>query len=394
MRWLRFAPVCLLIAARVLFVGTVLDSPRAYHHGTAYQFDAARYHRIAEHPGVPYRDFEVEFPPVSVADIELINGPTVASTMRGLAWSAVALDLLIALALGFGWGRRAALCYLVLGLPFLVIPFVYFRIDLLSVALAMWGLALVKRRRERSGGALLACAAFAKFWPLGLVPLLWVRRQWRALATCVVAVIAGGIAWLAWVGTAGPEQVLTFRHATGWQFESVVGSVVRAVTGSDVFQQSGAIRTGSSPAWASALLGMTLITLIAAAWWRVARSGNTDDRTIDGVAPLLVTAAFLVASPVLSPQYLVWLLPFAAICWTTGARRMTVLVLISVVLTMLVTQTYAALKAADFAAQALLLLRNAVLVLVVVEGFRAIGRPSRAAVPEPGVHPAGARAAA
>ncbi|MEX2099919.1 MAG: glycosyltransferase family 87 protein [Acidimicrobiia bacterium] len=373
MRWLRFAPVVLLIAVRVLFVGTVLDSPRAYNHGTAYEYDAERYHRIADQSGIPHRDFEVEFPPVSLAYIELVNGENVAETMQHLAWSAVVLDLLIAGALAYGWKRRAALYYLVLGLPFLVIPFVYFRIDLLSVALAIWGLALVKRHREMTGGVFLALAAFAKFWPLGLVPLLLVRRARTAFVSCAIAGGVGALAWIAWAGVAGPEQVLTFRGATGWHFESVTGSVVRVVTGSELFQQSGAIRTGSSPAWASALLGCALVGVVAATWWRTARSGAVDDRTIDGIAPLVATTTFLVFSPVLSPQYLVWLLPFAAICWATGARRLTALVAISVILTMLLTQVYGELKAAELGAEALLLARNAVLVWVLVDGLGAIG---------------------
>lgn len=385
MRWLRFAPILALVAIRVFLVGAILDDPVAYNRGTAYEFDAHRYHAIAEGQGTPHVDFEVEFPPVSLAYIELVNGSTVADTMHNLGWAGLALDMLAALALAYGWGRRAATAYLVFGLPFLLYPFLYWRVDLLSVALAMWGLALVKRRYEVAGGAGLALAAFAKFWPLGLVPVLIVRRRWRALTAFLVVAGAGGVAWLAWAGTDGPQQVLSFRNATGWQIESVVGGMVRLVTGDPVFKQSGALRTGSAPEWASIVLGLALIALIATAWIRAARARATDDATLDGVVPVVAITAFLVCSPVLSPQYLVWLLPFAAICWVTGARRTAALVGLSIVMTMIVIRTYHELKAGQLGPQVLLQLRNAILVLTLVDGLASIGRDRRSdtSVPEP-----------
>jgi hypothetical protein len=42
--------------------------------------DAARYLEIARSAGVPYRDFEVEFPPLTLAVIDLLAGSTVAET--------------------------------------------------------------------------------------------------------------------------------------------------------------------------------------------------------------------------------------------------------------------------------------------------------------------------
>lgn len=383
---MRFAPILALVAIRVFLVGAILDDPAAYRRGTAYEFDAHRYHAIADAQGTPHVDFEVEFPPVSLAYIELVDGPTVADTMNNLGWAGLALDMLIALAVAYGWGRRAATAYFVFGLPFLLYPFLYWRVDLLSVALAMWGLALVKRRREVAGGAGLALAAFAKFWPLGLVPVLVVRRQWRALTAFVAVAGAAGIAWLAWAGTDGPQQVLSFRNATGWQIESVVGGVVRLVTGDPVFKQSGALRTGSAPEWASLVLGVALIAIVAAVWVRAARGrapGASDAATLDGVGPVVAITAFLVCSPVLSPQYLVWLLPFAAISWVTGARRTAVLVGLSIVITMFVIRTYHELKAGQIGPQVLLQLRNAMLVVTLVDGLASMGRRPRIDAPAP-----------
>jgi hypothetical protein len=391
-RWLRFAPIVALVAIRVLLVGAILDDPAAYRRGTAYEFDAHNYHSIAERAGTPHVDFEMEFPPVSLAYIELVNGDTVADTMHNLGWAGLGLELLAAVALAYGWGKRTATVYLVFSLPFLLYPFFYWRIDMLSVALAVWGLALAKRHRQVLGGGVLALAAFAKFWPLGLVPVLALRRQWRALVTCCSVMGAIGIAWVAWAGLAGPEQVMTFRHATGWQIESVVGAAQRVFTDSTVFKESGALRTGSAPQWATVLLGLALVAVVAGAWWRAAKARALDDATLDGVVPVVAVTAFLVCSPLLSPQYLVWLLPFAAICWVTGARRVAVLVGIALVLTMLVIRTYHELKRGDLGPQVLLQVRNAVLVLTLVEGYASIGRvrSTEVVAPSPALQPAGA----
>ena len=59
------------------------------------------------------------------------------------------------LLLAWGWGRRAALVYLLLGLAFAWYPFLYLRLDLLSVHSRWAGIALVRRRSPRLGGALL-----------------------------------------------------------------------------------------------------------------------------------------------------------------------------------------------------------------------------------------------
>ncbi len=386
-RRLALVAVGLLVGLRILSIATILGTPEAYRPSTGFAFDTARYHAIAQSPGTPYQDFAVEFPPTTVAFLEVIDGDTVRDTMPRLAWATLGLDLLAALAVAYGWGRRASLAYLALGVPFALWPFVYFRVDFLAVALVTGALALVKRRKEVAGGVTMAVAVFAKLWPVGVIPLLLVQRRRRAFLTCVATSAVGALSWLAWAGPAGPEQVLTFRNATGWQIESVVGSIVRVVTGSSVYLQSGATRTGEAPMWASALLVVGLVATVGATWWRVARSrggesgvggvddvGEVEDGIAFGVAPLVATVAFLVFAPILSPQYLVWLLPFAAICWVAGHRRIAYLVGLANVLTMLMTRNYLALNTLDVGAHALLFVRNGVLILVGVEGWRLLRR--------------------
>jgi hypothetical protein len=204
-----------------------------------------------------------------------------------------------------------------------------------------------------------------------------VRRQWRAATATLATLAAGGLAWLAWAGTDGPTQVLTFRGAQGWNVESLVGGFYRIVDGGIIFKETGAIRTGHVPGWASPLLGLVLVATIAALWWRVAKLREAGDGIIEGVAPVTAICAFLVCSPVLSPQYVVWLLPFGAICWVLRQRTTAWLVAAVVVLTMVLTKTYAGFIDATVPTYAALTVRNLVLVATIVAGFVTIERSRR-----------------
>jgi hypothetical protein len=365
--------VLLLVVARVLGVAAGLHDARAKIDGSMLRIDADRYHTIAESHGRPYQDFPVEFPPVTLGVIELVNGSTVDHTMARVAWSQVVADLLVAGALAFGWGRRASVAYLVLGLPFLIYPFAYLRLDFVSVALALWGLALVRRRWEATGGVLLALGVLAKLWPLVVAPVLVVGRRARSLIGFAASLGVGLVAWVAWSGTEGPRQVATLRGARGWQIESMVGSVYRVVADSPIFFDQGANRTGSAPGWARVVLDVALVAAVGAVWWLVWRHREESPGVIDGVAPVTAIAAFLVFSPLFSPQYLLWLLPFAAIAFVHDERGAAALVVPACVLSILLFSN-GTLRVLEVKSQLMLLGRNALVVALLVTGLTRLGR--------------------
>ncbi|MDQ6852191.1 MAG: glycosyltransferase 87 family protein [Actinomycetota bacterium] len=304
--------------------------------------DAIRFHNIAISDGRPYRDFEVEYPPVMLAAIEAIDGGDVRSTTVRLMWSQLVLDIAIAVVVVWGWGRRAGIAYLVLGLPFLLYPFLYLRLDLLSVFLAVLGVALVRRRQPALGGAALAVACFAKLWPVVLVPMLIVRRAWWALGAFVGVGTAGLAAWVAWSGTDGPVQVVTLRGAKGWEFESTVGAVVRSVGNVTPRIESGAWRVGDVGDVTRNLLTLAVVAAAALVWVVASRAQPNGPRVLDGLAPVAAIVAFLVLSPLLSPQFLAWLLPFAAIAAVYGEQLVAgltfVVIALSVALLALLTE--------------------------------------------------------
>ncbi|MCU0271290.1 MAG: DUF2029 domain-containing protein [Acidimicrobiales bacterium] len=298
--------------------------------------DARRYDEIVYTPGTPYADHMVEYPPVIVGFVHLIHGDTLFHTQVALVFSQLAIDLAIAGLLAWAWSRRTGLAYLVLGLPFLTFPFIYTRIDLIPALLVTLGFALLRKGWQATGGAALAIAVFAKLYPLALGPALLVERKWRAFAVWVVTGLAAAAAWVAWVGgTEGIEQVVSFRGAKGWQVESLPGILVHMADTSAVHIESGAWRSGVMPGYARPLLtALSIATAVAAWWWAYRRrgEGRTDDVTY-ALAPLTCVLGLLVFAPILSPQYLLWLLPFSAILAARGEKTLTWLMLAASALT-------------------------------------------------------------
>jgi hypothetical protein len=373
--WLALA----LIAARVAAVPITLSQGEVYGAHAPLTGDIRRFHSItSSHHGVPYQDFPVEYPPVMLGAIELLDSSTTHAATVATMWSQLALDLIVVALIWWGWGRRAALAYLIIGFPLVCYPFLYLRLDLLSVALAVAGLALVKRRRPLSGGAVLAAAVFSKLWPILLVPGLVARRSWRAIASFAAVAGAGLVAWVAWVGTDGLVQVVSMRNATGWEIESTVGSILRVTTQEAVHYNEGAFRVGHVREWAIVLCAVALGFAVVAACLLAARAADAS-AMLDGTAALVVVGAFLVLTPLWSPQFAVWLVPFAAIAVAYGDRligRLTLVVVSLSVVDFALIDTYANTNAV--APQVVVLARNAALIALIVVCFvrlaRAAGR--------------------
>src|SRR6478735_4450845 len=180
--------------------------------------------RIATSPATPYRNFPVATMPLETATDRTLGGDGASATVALIALLAFIADLATASALAWGWGRRPAILYLLLGLPLL--SFIYLRFDLVSVALAAWAIAWTKHRGEALGGAALGLAVMAKLWPLALAPVLVIRRAWRPAVAGFAVVVVVGAAWYLTGGPKGPFQVLTSAGVRGWHVQSTVGSVL------------------------------------------------------------------------------------------------------------------------------------------------------------------------
>ena len=332
----------------------------------AIHSDAGRYQRIAVASRDPFENSE--YPPAAVVLFKGIGPkPFRDFFLRLLVVQALAQAITV-MCMFWAWGRRAGWRYLVLSAPLL--PIVLTRYDLVAVAAAVAGAACVTRGRPRAGGALLALGAFVKVWPAALLPGLAARRQWRALvAGGVVFAVALG-AWIADTGTKGVRQVLTYRGARGWHIESVPGSLVYLFRRKTPSFRGGAWRVGAPPGFWTALLLLGLVVTIAWVWWRVARSGIN----LVGLADLTVVSALLAWSTLCSPQFIAWIVPWAAIAGARGHGRAERVAAAVVLLTVAAAAATTGDARPTLLSEVLYLGRNGALVALTVVGIRTISR--------------------
>jgi hypothetical protein len=224
---------------------------------------------------------------------------------------------------------------------------------------------------------LLAVACFAKIWPLALVPAFLVRRSARSLAAFVAVGTTSLGAWVWWAGVAGPVQVLTFRGARGWQIESLMGSLLHAVSYQRARMERGALRVGVVPGWARIGLPLTGLLVVALVWILVARIPELDARVGDGLGPVAAITALLVFATILSPQYVSWLLPFAAIAGAGGERLVAWLAGAAAFLSTVGLRLMAPLSVGEALPVGVVLARNALLVALLGTAIHRLIRLAR-----------------
>jgi hypothetical protein len=324
----------------------------------------------------------------------LLGGQDNLDTLTRLAISQLAFEVAIAALLAWAWNRRVGFAYLVLGTPFVFFPFPYARIDLFTVFLAVLGLALLRRGYERAGGAGLAIAVLAKLWPLVLAPLLLVTRRPRALWTWALTIAVGIASWLLLFGPSGLAQVATFRGSKGWQIESIPGVFFHMADQPASHVEQGAWRTGAQvPIVVKPLLPALALANMALAWWwarvRVARTGD-DDEGAWALAPLASILGLLVFSTIISPQYVLWFVPFVAILAARGERLLTGLYLAVAILTTFILATIHGQIEGELYATLPIIVRNGLLVaMLAITLWRLAPRSQPVLAAEPEVQPAG-----
>ncbi len=377
-----------LVSLRVIALAGVLASGQE-RDDSVIGGDARRYAQIALADGTPYSDFAVEYPPVAFGLVRAIAASdNQMATLIRLGITQLLADLGIAALLGWAWGRRALLAYLILGVPFLPFPYIYLRMDLLSVLLATAGVALVARGRDRAGGAVLALSVFAKLWPVAAAPLLLLERRWKALAWWALTGAAGLASWMMWAGPRGPIDVFSFRGARGWQVESLPGVFLHMIDSGRAHVEQGAWRTGIMPEWSRPVLSALSVAFLVLGWfWAYRRRAQGANELVSfALAPLAGVLSLLIFAPIISPQYMLWLLPFAAILTANGDRLLAVLTFCSASLS---TVEFALIHGqinGELYATVPIVIRNVVLVVMLVvtllELGGLIGSPA-CAIPSP-----------
>ena len=302
---------------------------------------------------VPYRDFELEYPPAALPAFvlpALAHEDDYASLFEVVMWAcATAAIAALGLALAAVEARTARLyaatCFLALA-PLALGTVILSRYDLWPAALTIAALAALVGGRERVGLGVLGLAVAAKIYPLVLLPvaLVWVARRrgtrelWvglgyfaGVLALCFVPfliVSPGGVAHSIGTQLGRPLQLESLGASLLLAAEQI-GIYDATVTNSHGSQNL----AGSLPdtiGWLSTAFQFVAVGLVWALF--AARDRGREGLLIAGAASVVAFVAF---GKVLSPQFLIWLLPLVpAVAGTSGLAACTVL-LVSLVTTQL-----------------------------------------------------------
>jgi hypothetical protein len=298
--------------------GQLVDWPTYRDYGRA----------ILDHGQVPYRDFAVEYPPGALP-VFVVPAPF-GDYATAFEWvMAVCGVALVAVTV---WIRRPAAFYVALA-PLLVGSLILSRFDLWPALLTVGALAALIHGRHRLGWALLGAAVAAKLWPLVIVPLVlvWSYRQGRIRAA-FAGLIAAAVAFVpfALVAPAGLWHSLTGQGSRPLQIESLGASFFTAFGHPHVITTHGSQNVAGHGAVAAAF-GVAQAVVLVALWIAYARGPATGTRLLRYAAASV--CAFIVLGKVLSPQYLLWLIPlvplvrgrrgFAATALLSGACVLT-----------------------------------------------------------------------
>ncbi len=280
--------------------------------------DYDRFWTIASSPAAPYVAYRVEYTPFAVRLFQTLRrvAPNRVAFGRGMVSIAYTADVVAATALTTAFGWESAAIYLLTTFPLLNL--FYDRFDLVPTAAAAVAIAALRRARPVLAASALVAACALKLWALPLSALLVVDSRPAVRRTQTLALVTGGVVvgamWLALAGTQGTAQILTFRGASGWQIETVVGNLIALSSHATLRYELNAYRVGSisSPAIVAWLtLGLGVAFALA---WIGMHAGRV------GATWLCSIGALLALSPLLSPQFMAWIAPGAAIAWVERDR--------------------------------------------------------------------------
>jgi hypothetical protein len=296
----------------------ILDTVEYYRYGSAVMDGK-----------VPYRDFGVEYPPgalpvfaapaVGKPDFTLFNREF--QVLMALCGAAALASMAVALrALGASVERTvAALGFFALA-PLLLGSVILYRYDLWPAALTVAGIAGVLAGRQRLGFGALGLGIAAKAFPAVVLPpalvYVWRTRGRREALVCVgvtAAVSAVVVVPFLAIAPHGVWKSIADQASRPLQIESLgsaillaahhLGGLALTMVSSHGSQNLGGSLPDAVGTASSALLAVVLLAI----WVAAARGPATPERLVRYAAASLV--AFAALGKVLSPQFLIWLLP-------------------------------------------------------------------------------------
>jgi hypothetical protein len=294
-----------------------------------------QYGDATAHGHVPYRDFKLEYPPGALPVLIL---PSLGHEGDRLAYDRwFDREMLVCwcfVLLGVALIARSSLPLAgVAATPVLLGPVMFSRFDSWPTALAVLALAAFVRSWLPAAAVLLGAAIAAKLWPFVLLPLFAARLGWRRGAAFAAGVLGAAAAVFVPFFVLAPGGVWHSFHQQLFrplQIESLGGAVLIAahhVFGLHVH----VVSTYGSQNVAGTLAHLMQTVLTVALVISLVLIWIFGRDLIKSSAGCV--AALLAFGKVFSPQFMVWLVPFAALVPGLAAPAL-------LVASLLLTQTW------------------------------------------------------
>jgi hypothetical protein len=274
---------------------------------------------------VPYRDFFIEYPPGS---LPAFVPPALFSASQASFIDLFSLEMALALAAALvltalaahklrgsrAWILPAGTFALAALFLYPVAVTRYDAVVALTLGFAVFFAALGGRYLPLAYASL-GFGTAAKFVPaLAVLPLALTRRGAARGCGVFLAVVALFFVPFALLGGRGLLQSFAYQAERGLQVESFAASVLMFLRSVDsiVFEHGAFEVLGEGVGLATSLSPILTLLLLAvtgfAMWWEFRRCGGLGVGAFPRHAAALILA-FMLGSRVLSPQYMVWLLP-------------------------------------------------------------------------------------
>ena len=286
------------------------------------------YSRLVRSGAVPYRDLKFEYPPAALPALLLpaymtwSYATSFAVLMGACGAGCIATAGSALRAVGAGAVRTWAALLAIGAAPLLLGSLFDTRFDLWPTLLAFGALAAIVRQRSVVSGILPGLGFAAKLWPAVLLPIavahLWRQRGRRGAVTVMVAFVAVAAACFIPFAVLAPDGLRSMfadQLDRPLQVESLGAAVLMAAQHlgmhplATVSTHGAQALSGRGAGLAADLSTALEITVVVAIWIVFARR-----RDASGESALLAAAAAVSAlvafDKVLSPQYLIWLVPF------------------------------------------------------------------------------------
>ena len=315
---------------------------------------------------VPYRDFSLEYPPGALPAFVVPSFAPAADYDRVFMAFEAACGLVCVGLVGIASRSRAAAAYCALA-PLALGPLTLHRYDFWAVALATAGIVGVLAGRNRTGFAALGAGTAAKLYPIVVTPLALLRIQRAARATAGGWFLAAlGIVVLPFVavGPGGVRFSVVQQLGRALQLETLGASALLLVHEAGRYSPSPTFGHGSwnldgdLPAVLATVQTLIQVAAVILVWALFARGPRSEARFL--IACAAAVSAWVAFGKVLSPQFLLWLVPLVALARRAAAA---VTLLAALALTQAVyPDRYDALIQLETTPIVLLAVRNALLV--------------------------------